>query len=238
MLELIHSIPDRCVRCQSDNLSGKPLIDDGNTLITCNACGTWMAIPEQEGEETDEIELGYAEVSASFQTCPHCKNVDAITVYGGEEVCQNCGLDPNKEDYPSEEIAHLWKEGSSIRGFLERGRCRPTSNIGTFFRKFCGPHCTYAEDCPQDTKQFQTCYSESRNDVLRITSPHLLQIEDEFDMGKRRQKNRRRKQRAAQKEAEQRKTSVFVCRTGGWLERYLRINHETSRKEGASATGS
>ena len=236
MLEIIHSIPSECSRCGSDNISGSLSIIEGHgNTVTCNACGTWMVLPDEEDDEVQhELDFGPVDITASFGKCPHCCSVGAIMEYGGEEVCQNCGLDPSMVDYDSRQIAHLWKEGSTIRKFLSKGRAMPQHNLGVFFRNFCGPHCSYAEDCDQGTGQFRQCYAESKSDILAITSPQLLQIED--SMGKKsRQKNRKRKQ----KEAEQRKKSAFVCATGGWFEKYMRrSSDETTRTEGSESTGS
>jgi hypothetical protein len=93
--------------------------------------------------------------------------------YGGEEFCKHCSLDPNVQDYPAEEIAHLWKENhneKSIREVMLRGlgQFRPGSNIGIFLRENCGPHCEAADECSQTTKDFSACYSVEKAATLNM----------------------------------------------------------------------
>jgi len=108
--------------------------------------------------------------------CPHCESIDAIVVYGGEEQCNICGLDPNNKDVPTSDLAHLWKartpemdDENLIREMMTtlnaNGNPRLVlgTGVGNFLRAVCGPHCSYASECPQTTKNFSRCYREERN---------------------------------------------------------------------------
>jgi hypothetical protein len=124
-------------------------------------------------EPQDQLEII---ASISVIKCPHCESIDAIHAYGGEEVCHICGLDPNDTAIPARELAHLWKKRTPdmdedeklireimlIENANKEERFRPISNIGNFLRTVCGPHCTYADECPQTTKNLSRCFREER----------------------------------------------------------------------------
>jgi hypothetical protein len=228
MMEAIHSIPTKCSRCESKNLWGADEVSFGyDDSIRCNACGhimvvvDWVDPTELEGED-----FGIPPVD----DCPHCHSVDTIMVFGDQEVCQSCHLDPTVLDYASPEIAHLWKEGSSMRRWLTNGRARAGAPLGTFFRNFCGPHCAYAEDCDQDAAQMKICFKELKPEVLAIISPHLPQPED--DMSKR---SKRRKKKEKSKENMR---SLFICAPKGWFKKYMRESDETICEERSASEGS
>ena len=229
MLEIIHSIPKECVQCGSDNIWGRDLAEQGlgNTLI-CQSCSKIMILPEEDDEE----------IVPSVEVCPHCSCVDTLMEYGNEEVCQECGLDPTVLDYPSESIAHLWKEGSTIRRALEKGRGRAGGNVGTFFRNFCGPHCSLSDNCAQSSAQMRICYGESKSEILKIIAPHLIQPEDFMSRKRRKKKgggNKKNSQNTNKVE------SLFTCAANGWYEKYtkesMRESNETICEEGHSDTG-
>lgn len=245
MLRVIHSIPDSCVECGAENLSGyKALLrEEGNTVL-CNQCGIIMVLPEEE----DDVELAEDEraalsaeqadfeVVASFSTCPHCKTVNEIQVAAGEEWCSGCGLDPNEEDVPVEQLASLWKEDSGIRNSMERGIMKPHSRMYQFLTTFCGPHCSYAADCPQSSKNFATCF---REEVLEGEDPQLLQTVGD-DVGKRSSKRQRRRDRKAAEERTRKEKgkAVLACAGSGWYERKYRNETEDPQRPAHTGSGS
>ncbi len=156
------SVPSGCPDCGSECIQE---CGDEKHLV-CHDCGSMF-------EPQDQLEIT---ASISIMKCPHCESVDAIHAYGGEEVCHICGLDPNDTSIPTAELAHLWKKRTPemddenlIREIMlipnKNGEPRFAlgTNIGNFLRTVCGPHCTYAAECPQTTKNFSRCYREERS---------------------------------------------------------------------------
>ncbi len=222
MLRVIHSIPDRCVSCQSENVSGISLAlqGDGDTIV-CNSCGVWMVMDDPPAAEAEGADRG----TSSFCRCRHCSSVDAIVEYGGAEICQICGLDPEVAEYSSQDIAHLWKKGSTIRTFLTKNRCSPNSNWGTFLRNFCGPHCEFSDQCTQKAAQFTICFAEHREDIQAILTGQPVKHVEPVQLPQ------------LPKEPAT-KTSLFMCAAGGWFEKYMkRRSHEGIHTEKYSTGG-
>lgn len=213
----------RCRDCQSEKV--EVAWEFAEAYLICHDCGV-LFMPEDE-------DSGH-EITASVVKCPHCESVDAIVVYGGEEQCNICGLDPSREDYPAIEIAHLWKNRSEehedddklIREVMVSGpgKFRHDSNIGGFLRASCGPHCSFAHACPQTTKIFSRCYREEKS------SPQ----EDEVSKRQRKGKNKEEKaRRKAERKAYQRLHSrawLFAA-GGGWYVRTGKYATETHHQE-------
>lgn len=157
--------PSGCRECGSECIQEST--DYGESFMICHDCG--ILFPQEEVSRTREI-------SAHVMKCPHCESIDAITVWGGEEHCNICGLDPNDLDLTARELAHLWKKRTPemdedqnlIRELMlipnanGEPRFAANSKIGTFLRTMCGPHCVYAEKCPQTTKNLARCWREER----------------------------------------------------------------------------
>ncbi len=156
-------VPSGCPDCGSECIQK---CGDGGHQV-CHDCGSMF--------EDDDAIWKEREITASIMKCPHCESVDAIITYGGEEQCKNCGLDPNNENIPTADLAHLWKartpemddenliqEIMLIPNANGEARFAASSNIGNFLRTICGPHCSYASVCPQTTKNFSRCYREER----------------------------------------------------------------------------
>lgn len=188
----------RCSSCQSSNISVAS--DYGESYNVCHGCGTLFS-----SEAASEIE-------AVVTKCPHCESVDAIVDYGGSELCNICGLDPNVEEYSSSEIAHLWKkrgpehaeEDNLIREVMVHTgplKFLPDSNIGKFLRSFCGPHCPYNESCPQTTKNFSRCYQEEKENQAE-------------DMSKR---HRKGKNKAAKAQRKAERAELTRLHSRAWL---------------------
>ena len=233
MLRVIHSIPDECPDCGTDNLSGRQMLlyEEGNTVL-CNHCGIIMVLQEDFEEEEEQADH---EVTASFLSCPHCHTVNEIQIAEGEEWCAGCGLDPNRLDYAPEEIAHLWREGSGIRDSMERGIPKNSTRMYRFLTTLCGPHCSFAASCPQATANFAKCF---REEVLESDDPDLLnRSEDEVGKGKRKRSRKARKQARQEKERirKEKARAVLMCASSGWYEKTYR--NETQDPQEHQHTG-
>jgi len=181
--------------------------------------------PYDDEEEPEELEVEDSfEVSASFLSCPHCRTVNEIQVAGGEEWCGGCGLDPNRTEVPPEELAHLWKDGSGIQETMKRGIPKSTmARLYRFLTNFCGPHCCFAEECPQATGNFTKCF---REEVIESDDPDLLQIQ-ETAMGKNKKKNRKARKREKERIRKEKEKAVLQCAPSGWYAKNMKPNHET-----------
>lgn len=169
MLVQVDEIPEVCPRCGSLNLRGHDAVLQGETnIIFCDDCMSMIIVVENYPEEEDPEEIG----TGNLFRCPHCETIDEVGSWAGEEWCHSCGLDPNDCDLPSKRIAHLWKEGSQIKGLLQRGRGEARLKLGKFLRSKCGPHCEFQEPCPQSQKLLARCYKEYREGP-----EHLLDVE-------------------------------------------------------------
>jgi hypothetical protein len=208
------------------------LYEESNTVL-CNYCGIIMVMQDEE-EVSEEDDTDDVVVSASFVACPHCKTVNEVQIAGGEEWCAGCGLDPSVVDYPSEQLASLWKPGSGIRDSMERGIPKTSTRMYRFLTNFCGPHCSYAESCPQSTRNFATCF---REEVLEGEDPQLLQIVED-DVGKRSSKRQRRRERreAEERMRKEKAKAVLACAGSGWYKR--KYSSETQDPQGPAHTGS
>lgn len=204
--------------------------DQSNTVV-CYACGAIMVI--QGEDDLDEVEQ-QSELTASFSTCPHCKTVDEVQVEGGQEWCSACGLDPNIDDYPAEQLASLWRDDSGIQNMMQRGVPKPNSRMYKFLTNYCGPHCAYAGQCPQTTRNFATCL---REEVLDDPNEQLLQdIGD--DVGSKSGRRQRRRERKAEEARirKEKERAVLVYAGSGWYDRKYR--NEAKDTQGLTHTGS
>lgn len=211
-------LPTQCPDCDSRHVDLG--FDYEPNFYVCHDCGTFF---EAQNQPT--------EITASVMKCPHCETVDSLVLEGDKEYCSGCGLDPNNTELSSEEIAHLWKgrceenreAKTLIREVLERGLCKPNTNLGNFIRTTCGPHCTFAFQCPQTAGNFSRCYSEEF---------------DNGEMSKRRRKsNSTKKQRKAEKKALKKLHSrgwLFAA-SDGWYVRERKYVTETPNPEQAGA---
>lgn len=228
MLRIIHSIPDECVNCggPKEKLEGRTLSKGGETdnLIFCHGCGILMAIQNQEG-------CADFELAASFVTCPHCKTIDEVQVAGGDEWCGGCGLDPSVPDYPTEQLASLWKEGSGIRGFMDRGIPKTTSRMYRFLTTFCGPHCLFADDCPQDTGNFSTCLKEEAED-----NPMLLM--GETKVGSQKKKGKRERKLEGKRIEKEKEKAVVEFSPSGWYAKVVKHYDKAEDPQKPTRTGS
>lgn len=227
-----------CRSCHSDNISLAP--DYGSLYYLCHQCGK-IFIPEDdddlfESEITafvsgNQIEETCEEESEKESECPHCKDESSvILMYGMEECCSNCGLDPNIEEYESPEISHLWKMRtkecsenemliSEVLVKTDPLRFNPDTPIGKFIRSKCGPHCPYAESCPQKLRNLYVCYKEDGEKNL-------------LNMGKKRKKLFKKVKK------EEEKTFAYVLTsTKGWFENYFKKRNYGSQNNYKEQSG-
>ena len=239
MLKIIHSIDiDRCPECQVENFFGKdePLFvfEESDTVVCTNCGATMMISDEAEAEEKEQ------------DSCPHCHTVGEVLLIEGRKECQGCGLDPSRMDYGPRDLSRLWKYGTGIRNFMERGMPSPRTGMFRFLTNYCGPHCNLAKNCPQDTKNFVLCRKEEEQDpscpdvVLQ-----LLQIGD-GDVGRRRGRKRKQKQQGPKQGKKYRKdkaspktdVAILECAAHGWWhQRYMTEQHETEDSQKPEDTG-
>ena len=247
MLRVIHSIPEECPDCGSDNMSGRMVLvrEEGNTVV-CNHCGIIMVLrdewPEEElDEDRTRGRCEEDEATASFAICPHCSSVDAIYANGGEEWCGACGLDPSKEDYPPEAIAHLWNPGSTLQIALQRGRPKAGRLMYEFLTTLCGPHCSFAASCPQTAGNLNVCRKEERDEALSLRQLPLTGevVVTNKKKGKReRRKEKRRRIKAEKALAAKSQLAVLECAASGWYERTIKHRNETENLQELTHTGS
>ena len=91
------SVPLGCRECGSECI--QETTDYGENFLICHDCE--VLIPA-------EVET-LTELTASIVHCPHCESIDEITVWGGEEVCNSCGLDPSDPEPTAHALSPLWK---------------------------------------------------------------------------------------------------------------------------------
>ena len=232
MFHTIHSIPEKCPNCGAENLGGHEMLaqEQSNTLF-CRPCGAVMVLQEPyDDEEEPEVTL---EVSASFVACPHCHTIDEVRIEGGEEWCTECGLDPSRQDYPPEDLAHLWKPESGIRESMERGRPKVSmTQMYKFLTTFCGPHCSFESVCPQSIGNFVVCYRETG---LGTEEPDLPQIEG-TELGKKKRKSRKARREEQERISKEKERAVLVYASDGWY--HTRYYSETKEPQKSTHTES
>ncbi len=233
MFHTIHSIPEKCPNCGSENLGGQEqLVREQSNTIFCRPCGAVMVLKEPyDDEEEPEITV---EVAASFVACPHCHTIGEVRIEGGDEWCSGCGLDPSRQDYPPEDLAHLWTPGSGIRKSMEGGLPRVNMpQMYKFLTSFCGPHCAFESSCPQSVGNFVVCYRETD---LGTEEPDLPQIEGtELGKGKKK-KNRKARKEEQERIRKEKERAVFACASSGWY--HTRYYNETNDPQKSTNTGS
>lgn len=217
MIMVVNSVPHRCPGCKSDNLDQR-LFNDGGNVINCNNCGGIISIQEFR-------------TSSDSAPCPHCGTVGDLQVSDGEEWCGYCGLDPSVTEYPSPDLAHLWKDGSEIQRLLnsDAQALQPHLNMGKFVREECGPRCVLATECPQSRQNFILCLQEWREERHGY---------GEAEMSKRRRKHQRsaannvcklskkERKQAARAAREANKRAYFQCAAGGWFQQRFVVSTE------------
>lgn len=223
------SAPKWCPECSSQNLGGMTnVVENGGNSMLCHDCGLWIRIYPSTEEEAD------AELVASLTVCPHCTTVNEIRIEGGEEWCSGCGLDPSIQDYSSPALSHLWKKGSGIQGFMQRAlpMVAQDHGMGQFLRTMCGPHCSFADACPQAIGNFIVCYREE-----------YPTAKDCEDMSKKKSKKARkesRQERRAQMEAikKAKQKALIMCADSGWFEKVMYGNTPYPQQVGDTGSGS
>lgn len=219
-----------CPLCGGDHIVG--LVDISGDLAgryLCKTCACEFTIYEGMDDEDDEEE----NIHGNITVCPHCMSADSIEIYGEIEWCGECWLDPNELDEDSPEIAKLYKGG--IKDALERnvGMLKPEKPYGKFVRQECGPHCSFAKACPQDTDILIKCFNEELEEDDEIVGKRKR--------GKKNRKNRSQKQimkhnRKAHKYVPSK--VAFFCSKGGLLEKMILYGTTDPDTEQPGNTGS
>ena len=167
MLRLFRSLPPiQCPKCKSANTTNDiGVVMAGDRWRLCYECGTtYEVITQGSLYQIPSV----TPTLPPIPRCPHCEELASIHADEGEEICLECGLDPNDLELPSPEIAHLWKGPSDgvtatrsqlLRTALENNSGPPGTNLGKFFRNECGPHCALGDKCEQTVGQFAKCYT-------------------------------------------------------------------------------
>ncbi len=228
MKSTIHSLPDRCPKCGSEDIAS--IVKSSGEISEVVHCLKCDGSPyKQEFPVAIKADL-------SFLTCPHCKSVDGIEVRGGLELCTSCGLEPDRDDYSTRELASLWKKGSGIYRFMNRTKLSGNSAFLNFLITECGPHCSYARVCPQEVNNFTSCFKEEREG----NTNSLLQIEEEGDilMGRGRRWNKRKKNKQKEREkAESLKPRIRYARVGWYADRIIHNGEDENTQRSAHTGG-
>jgi len=222
-----------CPLCSGENIVG--LVDISGDLAgryLCRTCACEFTIYEGMEDVDDEEE----DVHGFITVCPHCMAADSIQIYGENEWCGDCWLDPNELDQDSSEIAKLYKGG--IKSALEREvpMLNPGKVYGKFVREECGPHCSFAKECPQDTDILIKCFNEE----------YRSGEEDEKIVGKRKRGKKSRKNRSQKQIMKHNRRAhkhvpskvAFFCSKGGLLEKMVLYGTTDPDTEQPGNTGS
>jgi hypothetical protein len=150
-------------------------------------------------------------------------------------------LQPSELEQPSIEIAPLFKGG--IKKALEKGipLLQAGRGVGEFVRKECGPHCTFAKNCPQALGNLAKCFNEERH----------ADEEDSENLGKRKRGKKKREKKGQKKtrphfrQQHNRKSYstgppkvAFFCSRGGLLEKMILHGNTNPDTEQPGNTGS
>lgn len=148
----VTSPPSKCPACGAMNFPGQiVLIKESENIYSCEDCFIHIMV----GDETE----GDVDESAS-NTCPHCDCIVEMQISGREEWCPNCQLDPNKEDYSSEDLAHLWPKNTAIHKIMASGALNKHKKIFKFVKEECGPKCDASDVCEMTIFTMRNCASE------------------------------------------------------------------------------
>ncbi len=228
-----------CPLCSSDRIVQLVKID-GNLAgrCLCRECGCEFKVLDNQEEEEWEDEG--ENVHGVIETCPHCNAPNSIQAYGGAVWCERCWLDPDQMDQDSPDIAKLYKNG--IKRALEKdvGLLKADRPYGEFIREKCGPHCDYANPCPQTAGNLINCFRE-----------YLSEEEEDIEIvGKRKRgrkgKNKQKTQNLIRNHNRNRKKNykikaskvAFSCSKGGLLEKMVLYGTTDPDTEQPGGTGS
>lgn len=216
---VVHETPKVCPSCTSTKLAFSTAITNKGQTYICGFCGNHIVVQTDEEED-----VGASVITASFVSCSHCGELGRIQESGGYEWCSNCGLDPG-EPQDSNDLSHLWKAGSTLRSAMERGTksLRPGKDKGRFLRLHCGPHCSYAKDCPQSLGNFKRCYKEWKSEGEESG--------EVVDLSRRRHREKHKKHHQQNKAknpfVHEPHKAKFMCARGGLFEKSVYGNQDT-----------
>jgi len=230
-----------CPLCKGTDVVG--LVDICGDLAgryLCRYCGCEFSIiegmEEAEGLEEEEEE---EDIHGVILVCPHCATVDSIQIYGDNEWCGECWLDPNVLDQESPEIAKLFKGG--IKRALERDVPMLKSHklYGKFVREECGPHCSLAKSCPQDSAILIKCFNEEYSSEEEDSENVGKRKRGKKGKGKKRNKLQRQISKHNRKAHKHAPSKVaFFCSKGGLLEKMVLYGVTDPDTEQPGNTGS
>ncbi|KKM17223.1 hypothetical protein LCGC14_1677930 [marine sediment metagenome] len=207
--------PTPCPLCRNEDVVGLvDILGDLAGRYMCRKCACEFSVLEGGGSGDEE-----EDVHGIIAVCPHCMSTDSIQIYGDNEWCGECWLDPNELDQSSPEIAKLYRGG--IKRALEKDvwMLRPELRYGKFIRQVCGPRCSFAESCPQDTGIMIRCFNEELSS----------EEEDNEIVGKRKRGRKSRKNRSQKQIMKHNRKAhkhvpskvAFLCSKGGLLEKMI-----------------
>ena len=227
--------PVLCPLCKSEDIVG--LVDISGDLAgryMCRECACEFSI--LEGTENDDEE---EDVHGVITVCPHCMSVDSIQMYGDNEWCGDCWLDPNDLDQDSPEIAKLYKGG--IRRALEKDvkMLKPEKLYGKFVRQECGPHCSLAKSCPQDAGNLIKCFKEEFSSEEEDIETVGKRKRGKKGKGRKENKFQNRVRNHNRKAHKHTPSKVaFFCSKGGLLEKMILYGTANPDTEQPGNTGS
>jgi hypothetical protein len=225
-----------CPLCGSDNVVG--LVDYSGDLagrMMCATCGCEFSVLEGMDAEAEEEE----NIHADILVCPHCASVDSIVVYGDNEWCGECWLDPNELNQDSESIAELFKGGIKRALGKDVPMLRFGKSYGNFVREECGPHCSLSKSCPQDTGILIKCFQEELSSGEEDSQIVGKRKRGKKGKGRRRNKLQNQAGNYGRKGHKHVPSKVaFSCAPGGLLEKMILYGTRDPDTEQPGNTGS
>ena len=224
-----------CPVCKSEDVVGLvDIIGDLAGRYLCRKCACEFSVLEGRGADDEE-----EDIHGVVTVCPHCMSVDSIQIYGDIEWCGECWLDPNELDPSSPEIAKLYKGG--IKRALERdvGMLQAGKPYGEFIRQECGPHCSLAKACPQDTGILIKCFKEEFSSEEEDSEIVGKRKRGKKGKGRKKNKIQNRVREYNQKAHKHEPSKVaFFCSKGGLLEKMVLYGITDPDTEQPGNTGS
>jgi len=244
-----------CPLCNSDRIAG--MVNQSGEVThehLCQTCGCQFSVHVTDPDGNDDMDEEEEDrcrgrcrssheekIRGLITACPHCAGVETIKAFGGYEWCTVCWLRPDELDQPSGELARLFKGG--IRKALEKGIpiLHAQKSVGKFVRTECGPHCTFAKNCPQTLGNLARCFNDERNEFG-------YEPEDSENVGKRKRGKKKKGKKSNKQHYRQQHnrktynigppTVAFFCARGGLLEKMILHGNTDPDTEQPGNTGS
>lgn len=230
MRQLCSKEPPICPDCHSMNTVRRGT-GTCQELQCCN-CGAVNDMLEVVGRGYAERIVPTSPIVSVLTPCPHCEE---LVDFESDIFCHRCGIDRSVPESPSIHIAHMWKKGSKIREWLEKGHLGPngaSDSVGKFLRTACGPHCETAKVCSQNFREMSLCVVDWRKG-LKGSKPDtgLVLVEE----GPKRSKKYRKVNHVKTYE-ETRPPVFFQCAEAGWFSEMINYVTESKGKEQSGNT--